>query len=282
MTDAEKASMRARLVSAMEAPRMPMQSPYQWLFAPRALSMIAILLMIVVTSGTAYAAQDSLPGGVLYPVKVSVIEPMAVALARSPAAKAEANATIAATRVEEAQTLAAQGSLTAQTAQEISDNYQVHAQAALALAHDIDMDANDTSMGDSRPASAEVPSKNEPAPVALAVATNATADDASSTPNASTLSVQATITPVALSVTSTSTARMQKSAPAPASFSATSTMRSKVESQSTAAATSTRSTFSATLRAKLFAQTKILEGLGVQVQIKEGDEAPLGRHNRSK
>lgn len=255
MTDAEKALMRARLVSAMETPRSPMQSPYQWFFAPRALSIMAVLLLVVISSGTAYAAHGSLPGGVLYPVKISVLEPMTVALARSPAAKAEANASIAATRVEEAQTLAAHGALTAENAKEISNNYQVHAQAALALAHDVDHN-------------------DEPASTTLAVAIDVTADDAPPTSDVSTLSVQTTIAPAALSITSSSTARLQKSAPSVATYSATTTTRSKIESQSGMVATSTRSTFSATLRAKISAQSKILEGLGVEVKIQEGTEVP--------
>lgn len=277
MTDAEKALMRARLVSAMETPRMPTQSPYQWFFAPRALTIMAAALLVVISSGTAYAAQGSLPGGVLYPVKVSVLEPMAVALARSPAAKAEANATIAATRVEEAQTLAAQGTLTAETAKEISYNYQVHAQAALALAHDVDVDADaDDMAGEDSQSAGATPSDDAPAPTTLAAATNPASDDASTTPAAPTLAVHATLAPVALSITSTSTAHLQKSAPTKAMLSATSTMRSKVESQNGTAATSTKATLSATLRAKLFEQTKILQGLGVEVEVQEDN------HNRDK
>ncbi|MCX6820026.1 MAG: DUF5667 domain-containing protein [Candidatus Adlerbacteria bacterium] len=143
LSDAEKSAMRARLEEVMRAmPAQPMPaytpSPYAWILLPRSLALSAFALLLIISTSTAYAAEGSLPGGTLYPVKVSVIEPLKVALATSPAAKAQVNADIATVRVREAQILAVQGKLTPQTAQEISENYSRHAAEALALAEDSD------------------------------------------------------------------------------------------------------------------------------------------------
>ncbi len=140
LTHAEKTAMRLRLQQAMGG--MPVSvaqnSPYTWMFAPRSFALLSVALLVAISSGTAYAAEGSLPGGVLYPVKINVIEPLTVALAPTPAAKAQANATIATTRVQEAETLASDGNLTPAVAAEISTNYNEHATAALALAADAD------------------------------------------------------------------------------------------------------------------------------------------------
>ena len=265
MTDAEKALMRARLAVAMEMPRtsVPTQSPYAWFFAPRALGLAALALVMIVSSGTAYAAEGSLPGGLLYPVKISVLEPLSVALATSPTAKAEANATIAGKRVEEAQTLAAHGTLTAQTAKEISINSRAHAAAALALAHDVD------GGGDLE----QVPS----APVVPEdvdhVSLNSGTTESSTTPTIHTFAVGMTVVPTE-PATSSPAVLQKKSfgAPTVANISATSTTLSNIRSQSNSTATSTTSNFSSTLRAKFLIQTRTLEELGVQVELRERNE----------
>ncbi len=141
MSDAEKSAMRMRLEAAMAgAPRAPRPtpSPYSFMWAPRSFALLGLALLLVVSTGTAYAAEGSLPGAPLYPVKVNVIEPLAVALASGPAAKAQVHADLAVRRVAEAQTLAAKGDLTVRTAQEIADNYNAHAEAAIVLARNSD------------------------------------------------------------------------------------------------------------------------------------------------
>jgi hypothetical protein len=138
MSDAEKSAMRARLLAAMSGVPRRQRSPYQWMVAPRSFAVLGLAALLIISTGTAYAAEGSLPGAPLYPVKVHVMEPLAVALASGPAAKAQVHADLAVRRVQEAETLAAKGALTAQAAQEISDNYNVHAEAAIVLARDSD------------------------------------------------------------------------------------------------------------------------------------------------
>ncbi|MEK7068633.1 MAG: DUF5667 domain-containing protein [Patescibacteria group bacterium] len=126
----EKTAMRARIFGLPA--HAPVQSQYfsfsfQFL-QTRVLAPLAIVLLV--GSGTAYAAEGSLPGGVLYPVKIYVNEELAVSLTRSPEAKAEVHATIAERRLGEAQELAARGELDATTTEALALNLEAHVEAA--------------------------------------------------------------------------------------------------------------------------------------------------------
>jgi hypothetical protein len=128
MTPEEKNAMRARIF------RVPKPSPYvifNFQFISRA---VAVLLILSLGGGgVAYAAEGSLPGQPLYPVKVNVVEPVQVALAPTTAAKAGVYAQLAQTRVEEAETLASQGDLDATATQELSQNFDTQVTNADAL-----------------------------------------------------------------------------------------------------------------------------------------------------
>jgi Domain of unknown function (DUF5667) len=139
----EKARLRGAIRQVMietpgfvkPKPHGLVRSPYWWVSRhPKLVSALsgtaaALLLM----SGTAYAAQGSLPGDVLYPIKVSVTEPLEGALAISAQAKAQWNASIAQERVDEAAELASNGELSTTTTQELESNFTQHADAATAL-----------------------------------------------------------------------------------------------------------------------------------------------------
>lgn len=139
MSTAEKAAMRALLRERFEGHSAPVKSPYSFA-ALRSFSgvgsnhfrmVIAGLLVFVLTgAGTASAAQGALPGDLLYTVKINVTEPVKVALASTPAAKAAVHAELADVRVEEAQALAAQGRLDATTTAALATNFDHHAQNA--------------------------------------------------------------------------------------------------------------------------------------------------------
>ena len=137
LTPAEKTAMGRELSLYMSSnPLTPAARPWlvrsTWLrFAAPA---VAVVLLF---SSTAYAAQGALPGDVLYPVKVNVTEAVAGALAVSPAAKASWNASVAQVRVQEAQQLAAQGTLNASTTQELQSNFDAHAAAAASYAREV-------------------------------------------------------------------------------------------------------------------------------------------------
>ncbi len=286
MTDAEKAAMRARLVAAMTPARsVPHKSPYQWMFYTRTVATFALVLVIIVSTGTAYAAEGALPGATLYPIKTNVIEPLTVALATTPAAKAEANATIAATRVEEAQTLAAQGNLTPDVAKVISENYTVHATAALALAADADGEgstepAQDSSSGSGEPggnpasasatageprqglATASVKSDDGTDAVTSEV-TGGVGGEVAVAPQAKVMSLSLGL---ATGASNTATATASTTAPkAPTSF-ARKASTTVLMATATTTATSTNS-LSHRIRATLSTQAKILDSLNVEVGI---------------
>jgi Domain of unknown function (DUF5667) len=139
---AEKQRMRVALYEAMKvtpaaapAPAAPVKSPFIFvsLLRVRVLVPALAVLLVLAGSGTAYAAQGALPGSPLYAVKTGVDEPVRLALAATPQAKAQVSAQIAETRVAEAQALAAQGRLDATTSEELQQNFDEHAALALAL-----------------------------------------------------------------------------------------------------------------------------------------------------
>lgn len=72
----------------------------------------ALVVVLVGGLGTAYAAQDALPGDLLYSIKVRVNEPLRGALATSQTARAQWDASLVGKRLIEAETLATQGRLT--------------------------------------------------------------------------------------------------------------------------------------------------------------------------
>ncbi|MDR3571414.1 MAG: DUF5667 domain-containing protein [Candidatus Pacebacteria bacterium] len=90
-------------------------------FNPRFQFATATLGLILITgSGTAFAAQNALPGDPLYGIKVNIEEPLMGAFATSPEAKANWNAQLAAIRLSEAERLAAQNKLTPAAASAIA------------------------------------------------------------------------------------------------------------------------------------------------------------------
>lgn len=73
---------------------------------------VALVLALFLGVGTSYAAEGTLPGDALYPVKIHVNEPVQGALAVSTEAKADWNVSLATRRLEEAETLGREGRLT--------------------------------------------------------------------------------------------------------------------------------------------------------------------------
>lgn len=90
---------------------------------------IALLLIVSVT-GTAFAAENTLPGDVLYSVKVGITEPIQTALVPSERGKAAWNAILAERRLEEAAELAAQNKLTPAAQTELAANFTEHVNAS--------------------------------------------------------------------------------------------------------------------------------------------------------
>jgi len=301
MTSDEKSAMRFRVEQQM-APSAPAPvssntpSPYVWMFAPRSLAMLSVALLVILSTGSAYASGDSLPGTPLYPVKTKIVEPLKVALASTVEAKAQANADIAATRVQEAQTLAAKGTLTPEAVKQISDNYNEHAKAALALVADIDareggyddQDSNDSQEPDTTVVTVAVAVDDQaPEPAVMAtmmaepVEPDADDSDSNDDVNDDVVAV-APIAPVAFSLSIQATSSKNKADEETSSASNARTQRVMkvappvaVKATSTATTTVTQGTsrdFVRTLRASLSAQAEILERINADVRLEKGDD----------
>lgn len=121
-------------------------------FAHRPLA-LALLFLVIFSGGISYAAESALPGDALYAVKTKVNEPLQVALASSPEAKANVQMQLAERRIEEAATLAADGRLDSETQDALATSFQAHAQSATDEVAAID--ENDS------PAAAEISSRFE-------------------------------------------------------------------------------------------------------------------------
>jgi hypothetical protein len=136
----EKQAMRVRLTNYFEAypveeapvvekPRTSVPSPF-YFFAPRYSVSFAALLLLILGGGTTFAAEGTLPGDTLYPLKINVNERVATTLALSPQAKAQVNGELATARLEEAETLASNGKLDAPTSAALTANFAMHVKAA--------------------------------------------------------------------------------------------------------------------------------------------------------
>lgn len=98
----------------------------------RTMTAAIILMALLLGGGTSYAAQGAVPGDILYPVKVDVNDNVRSALALSDEAKASVQADLLKERLEEAETLAADGKLSASTSAALSARVASHYEAAIA------------------------------------------------------------------------------------------------------------------------------------------------------
>lgn len=147
MTDQEKSAMKAQIFGVpSDIPAQPstyFAYNFQFLHSRVFIPLSLVLVVLVGGTGTAAAAHGSLPGDLLYPVKLSINEGVELALATTPVAKAEVSAKLAERRVEEAETLASRGELNAEVGQEIAANFEEHAETAASLAADIETEDPD-------------------------------------------------------------------------------------------------------------------------------------------
>lgn len=99
-------------------------------YSPRPMSFIIAALILALSGGTAVAAEGSLPGDTLYPVKIHVNESVRTALALSAEADANWDVERAERRLEEAAELAARNTLNEATRTEIEMRLERHIQDA--------------------------------------------------------------------------------------------------------------------------------------------------------
>jgi len=120
------ADLHALAPSAGDAPAS--QASFLALFRSRSIYAGALSLVLIVASGAqaTFASEAALPGDILYPVKVALAEPVALALSSSGERKAELAARFASRRVDEAAALSTRGELDEETADDLAERFDEH------------------------------------------------------------------------------------------------------------------------------------------------------------
>lgn len=107
-------------------------SPYSFVssfvsaYHKKAIAMAVMILVILASGGTSYAAESSLPGDTLYNVKVNINEGIQTLVAIGPDAKAKVGVDRTSKRLAEAETLSKQGRLNKDTKAIIETNIKNH------------------------------------------------------------------------------------------------------------------------------------------------------------
>lgn len=84
------------------------------------------LLLVTLGGGVAFAAESALPGDLLYPIKIHVVEEVRATFTFSPLAKSQWEIRRAERRLEEAETLSEHGAMTAPIVETITKNFNEH------------------------------------------------------------------------------------------------------------------------------------------------------------
>lgn len=137
LSDVERSTMREVLLTRMRAtaatPRIP--SPYGGFFMTlmfqRTTAFVALFAVVLGgAGGVSLAAEDSVPGDAMYALKVNVNEPFYTLTAVTPSAKAAVATSRVERRLEEAEVLAARGSLDVIAVAELSERFHDSADEA--------------------------------------------------------------------------------------------------------------------------------------------------------
>lgn len=155
LTPRERDSMRRSLVQFMEAHPVrdaenarlyikPSRNIIKIKFLTYKTMIIGLIIALVMGGSVSYAAENTLPGDALYPVKVYVNENARVAVAFSDKSKAELAVELANRRIEEAGKLAVRGTLDVETETQVNANVESQVnvakeKVALLKSHDEDV-----------------------------------------------------------------------------------------------------------------------------------------------
>lgn len=154
LSSQERDRMRSVMTeyARMKPIRKPVASPYGFssiamlLMRPAAGLMMASLVLVLGFGTATYAAEGALPGDILYPVKVSIVEPARILLAPTAEARAEVRMKLAERRIDEAATLAKEGRLTTDTEAHLAARFATNLELA-------DQEAGETE--ETRPSTAD-------------------------------------------------------------------------------------------------------------------------------
>lgn len=147
LTGHEKRAIRAALVRRMRmgAATRPTHSVFFGLrIRPRVILVGSMIGALLAGSTISYAAEGALPGDVLYSVKVSINEPVRVAFASTPYAKAALEVEFTDRRLQEAEQLALDGRLTTQTKMSLETHMNDHVDRAESYTAMIEADGDTT------------------------------------------------------------------------------------------------------------------------------------------
>ncbi|MDD2657805.1 MAG: DUF5667 domain-containing protein [Candidatus Pacebacteria bacterium] len=129
LSSLEKEAVLARLMEHVEKHPASVVSPWKiYVSHFRFHYAVASLLVMVLAGGSVtFAAEGALPGDVLYPVKLNITEPLQGALISGDLPKARFEAKKTLRRLEEAETLAAQGRLNQAAVETVETNFEKNA-----------------------------------------------------------------------------------------------------------------------------------------------------------
>ncbi len=133
LTPSERSSIRSAILSAAarmdngraEAP----EGAFSWLSIFKGMPAMAAFLLLIGAGGVSYAAEGAVPGDALYPVKIHVNEKVMAQFALSPEQQARLQAKQATRRLQEAECLASQARLDAETEVHLQTAFQGHARS---------------------------------------------------------------------------------------------------------------------------------------------------------
>ena len=120
MSESDKDFIRKNLLSEISKTNLPIPSYY------RAKYLAISTFLIFGSAGVSFAAENTLPGDFLYPVKININEKVAASLKFDPAKRAEYEITLANRRLEEMQTLQKENKLDTETKNNLQTNYNQH------------------------------------------------------------------------------------------------------------------------------------------------------------
>ncbi len=151
MTAEEKRAMHDRLLNCIS---FPVPTPYEpqsgWLVVskwlmPRHLAYAALpfVFLFVISGSLAFAAEGSVPGELLYPIKVEITEPVRNMLTLSGTAKAYWEARKAERRLEEAESLAVRGDLDTQKREELESRFDNHTKNLAVISNKLEKGVGD-------------------------------------------------------------------------------------------------------------------------------------------
>ncbi len=107
-----------------------------------------VIMLALASFGTTYAAENALPGDVLYGVKINVNEEVKSFVAVGDDAKAKVAVSLAKKRLEEAEALSATGKLNANTQSIIKDNFKKHTETIKQKVNSLKVQKNNDAIDD--------------------------------------------------------------------------------------------------------------------------------------